>query len=51
VDSVKSSFFEDPARFPKRTIDFDCALVMRDIPHEWHSEPDLVASSVSPRIV
>ncbi len=44
VDSVQSSYFEDPARFPAGTLAFDCALVMRDIPHEWHSEPDLPLS-------
>lgn len=38
---MQSSFFEDAASFPAGTIQFDCALLMRDIPHEWHSEPDL----------
>ena len=41
VRSVRSTFFESPERFPPGTLAFDCALVMRDIPHEWHSEPDL----------
>jgi uncharacterized protein YqjF (DUF2071 family) len=36
VESVASSFFDDPARFPPGTATFDCALLMRDIPHEWH---------------
>lgn len=42
VDAVHSSFFEDRAQFPAGSVVFDCALVMRDIPHEWRSEPDLV---------
>lgn len=41
VQSVRSSYFEDRARFPEGSIEFDCALLMRDVPHEWHSEPDL----------
>ncbi len=42
VDHVSSSFFEDTARFPDGSTVFDCALLMRDIPHEWHAEADLV---------
>jgi Uncharacterized conserved protein (COG2071) len=41
VELVRSSFFADEALFPKGSITFDCALVMRDIEHEWHSEADL----------
>ena len=41
VDSVRSSFFEDTSVFPAGSVEFDCALLMRDVPHEWHSEPDL----------
>jgi hypothetical protein len=36
VASVRSSFFEDRARFPEGTAQFDCALLMRGIQHEWH---------------
>jgi hypothetical protein len=41
VEEVRSSFFEDEARFPKGTIEFDCALLMRGIEHEWHGKADL----------
>lgn len=41
VDEVRSSFFDDESRFPKGSIEFDCALLMKDIQHEWHSHPDL----------
>jgi hypothetical protein len=41
VDNVESSFFADVARFPVGSIEFDHALIMRDIPHEWHSAGDL----------
>lgn len=35
--SVRSSFFDDPSAFPAGSARFDCALVMRDVPHEWHA--------------
>ena len=35
VESVKSSFFENDKRFPKGTVKFDNALLMRNIEHEW----------------
>lgn len=41
IDSVRSSFFEDEARFPKGSVEFDCALLMRDIEHEWHGRESL----------
>jgi hypothetical protein len=36
VEQVESSFFADTARFPIGSVEFDHALIMRDIPHEWH---------------
>lgn len=44
VEEVRSSFFEDESLFPKGSIGFDCALLMRGIEHEWHSKPDLCCS-------
>ncbi len=41
VKRIRSSFFDDPTRFPAGSIEFDHALLMRDIPHEWHSGPAL----------
>jgi hypothetical protein len=41
VDDVHSSYFSDEARFPRGSVDFDCALVMRNVGHEWHSAEDL----------
>lgn len=43
VRQVRSSYFDDSSLFPPGTIEFDHALVMRDIPHEWHSQPMLMA--------
>jgi uncharacterized protein YqjF (DUF2071 family) len=35
VHDVHSGFFSDERRFPKGSVEFDHALVMRNIPHEW----------------
>lgn len=39
VHHVRSSFFEQPDRFPPGTVALDNALLMRRIAHEWHSRP------------
>ena len=41
VEDVYSSFFANEKAFPSGSICFDCALLMRNIEHEWHSAPDL----------
>ena len=41
IQSVSSSFFDDPSRFPNGTIQFDCALLMQNIEHEWRVLPRL----------
>lgn len=41
VERVESSYFDDRARFPAGSIAFDCALIMRDIEHEWHSAAEM----------
>ncbi|MBI1784543.1 DUF2071 domain-containing protein [Candidatus Sumerlaeota bacterium] len=43
VAEVKSSFFENGSRFPPGSAQFDCALVMRNIQHEWRGRSDLCA--------
>ncbi|MBV4360591.1 DUF2071 domain-containing protein [Pinibacter aurantiacus] len=37
VTNVQSSFFENEKLFPKGSIQFDNALLMTKIEHEWHS--------------
>jgi hypothetical protein len=37
VTSVKSSFFENENIFPKNSVQFDNALLMTQVNHEWHS--------------
>ena len=45
VHNVFSSFFEDRERFPSGTIEFDHALIMRNIVHAWHSAPTLITAA------
>lgn len=37
VTAVQSSFFENEELFPKGSVQFDNALLMTQIKHEWHS--------------
>lgn len=41
VESQYSAFYSDPQRFPAGSIEFDCGLLMRGIPHEWHPLTDI----------
>ena len=45
MSSVRSSYFDDATVFPAGSIEFDCALLMRGIEHEWHSRSDLCCSA------
>lgn len=42
IEQVESSFFADTSRFPIGSVEFDHALIMRDIPHEWHQAADMI---------
>lgn len=41
VSRVFSSHFSDEAKFPRGSIEFDHALIMRNVAHEWHNADDL----------
>ena len=41
VDHAESSFFEDGSLFPEGAVEFDSALVMRDIPATWRAREQL----------
>jgi hypothetical protein len=41
VSDVKSSYFENELVFPKGSVQFDNALLMTNIDHEWSSLPDI----------
>lgn len=43
VGSVESSFYDGHGQFPPGSIQPDHALIMQDIPHRWHSLPDIRA--------
>lgn len=43
VDHVKSAYFDDRSIFPDGSIEFDHALLMRDIAHQWHSMAEMTA--------
>jgi Uncharacterized conserved protein (COG2071). len=36
-----SSYFSNPAKFPTGSVEFDHALIMRNVAHEWHTADDL----------
>jgi uncharacterized protein YqjF (DUF2071 family) len=41
MEKVYSSYFADETRFPKGSAEFDHALIMKNIAHEWHTASDL----------
>ncbi len=46
VERVESSFFDDRTVFPPGSVEFDCALLMRGIDHEWHGRESLCAEAI-----
>lgn len=45
VEKVESSFFADQELFPPGSVEFDSALLMQQIDHEWHSKRSLVVDA------
>jgi hypothetical protein len=45
AERVESSFFDDRTLFPQGSVEFDCALLMRGIDHEWHGREPLCAGA------
>jgi hypothetical protein len=43
VRHVYSSFFADERLFPEGSVEFDSALVMRNVEHEWRGAPSVSA--------
>lgn len=41
VDRAYSSYFADEGLFPAGSVTFDCALLMRNVAHEWQAAADL----------
>lgn len=48
VTTVKSSFFENREFFPAGSVEFDSALLMQKIEHEWHQKKRLLSSEYAP---
>jgi hypothetical protein len=46
ISEVQSTFFADRQRFPSGSIEFDHALIMRDLRHQWHKAADLYTMPV-----
>ena len=44
IGRVESNFFDDRNRFPAGSVEFDCALLMRGIEHEWHGRDAIHAA-------
>ncbi len=42
IDYVHSSLYDDPSVFPVGSIALDSALVMREVPVEWHSTGSII---------
>lgn len=50
VESVHSAYFENQTWFPAGSLEFECAVLMRGIPHEWHeltAVPELAGKSAN----
>jgi len=47
VTEVRSTYVEDETAFPKGSIEFDSAFLMRGIEHEWHGKSDLCCQAVA----
>jgi hypothetical protein len=41
IEYARSNLYDDRQIFPAGSVELDSALIMRNIPHEWHSRPDL----------
>lgn len=47
ISHARSSYFDDCSIFPQGSIELDHALLMRDIPHEWHAQPEMVSDQAT----
>lgn len=42
VSHVYSNYYADEKLYPAGSVTFDHALLMRDIEHEWHGQPEMI---------
>lgn len=45
IEEASSSYYDNPAIFPRGSIEYDGTLLMRGIVHEWHSQEDLCCAA------
>ena len=45
VDHVESTYFDNPNEFPPGTMEFDSAILMRNIQHEWHARGRMICDN------
>lgn len=50
MDHVYSSYFSDGHLFPPGNVEFDCSLIMEDVPHEWVPLPSMAVRQRTPQI-
>ena len=50
VRHVYSSFFADERLFPEGSVEFDSALLMRNVEHEWHGAQAVVLTPARERV-
>jgi Uncharacterized conserved protein (COG2071) len=41
VESQRCPFYSDSPQFPAGSVEFNCGLLMRGLPHEWHQITDV----------
>jgi uncharacterized protein YqjF (DUF2071 family) len=41
VELKRVAFYGNSSRFPAGSVEFDCGLIMRSVPHEWHEIREL----------
>jgi len=47
IETVQSSYFENEDVFPKGSVEFDSALLMQGIRHEWRGRPSICRDGIA----
>jgi hypothetical protein len=47
VQLKNAAFYSRSSRFPKGSVEFDCGLLMRAVPHEWHQIKDISVLNIA----
>jgi len=49
IEAQNCAFYSDSRHFPAGSVEFDCGLLMRGLPHEWHEIHDIPELAVKER--